>query len=134
MELRLHGKLHNLAGDHRVLNVEAVGRLSRNGMAVGGDPLRDMFGDEIYAQGLLLSLEKCEYLDSSGVEWLLQCHNRFARGGGRIVIHSAKPKVAQLLRIMRMQKVLRIAEDAEQAQIVMTAEHPVDEQHGGSGT
>jgi CheY-like chemotaxis protein len=39
---------------------------------------------------------------ASGVEWLLYCHNRFERSGGRLVIHSPKTKVMQLLRIMRM--------------------------------
>lgn len=128
MELKLHGKVHDVfARDHVVVNVEAIGKLSRNGLAAGSDPLRDLLGEDVYGESLMLSLEKCEYLDSSGVEWLLQCHSRFEKSGGRMVIHSAKPKVAQLLRIMRMHKVLRLAEDPEQAKTVMTAEGQIHE-------
>lgn len=132
MELKLHGKIQDLyAGDHAVLNVEAIGRVSRYGIAPGAEPLRDMLGDEVYRQGLMLSLEKCEYLDSSGVEWLLHCHSRFERGGGRLVIHSAKPKVMQLLRIMRMPMVLRIAEDLEKAKIIMNGKNESHEHGNG---
>ena len=130
--MKVRGKILDLyAQDHVVLNVEAIGRVSRNGLPPGGDPLEDMLGQDVFGQGLLLGLEKCEYLDSSGVEWLLHCHNRFERSGGRLVIHSAKPKVMQLLRIMRMPMILRIAEDLEKAKMLMNGESRSHERGDG---
>jgi anti-anti-sigma factor len=131
VELRWQGTEHNPESkEHPFLRLEAIGRLSREGVPSRTDPLQDIAGAEVYAQDVLLGLEKCASIDSSGVGWLLQCNSRFQEGGGRLVVHSAKPLVLRLLRMMRMQAVLNIAASAEDAkQMIQNTEG----NHHGNG-
>ena len=64
---------------------------------------------------MLLDLAKCLYLVSTGVEWLLRCHRWFRERGGLLVIHSTSPVVMQILNIMRMNLVLHLAANEEEA-------------------
>jgi anti-anti-sigma factor len=54
-------------------------------------------------------------IDSSGVNWLLQRRSRFRQEGGRLVLHSLPPTIENVLKMLRMQRVLEIAEDEASA-------------------
>jgi anti-anti-sigma factor len=73
------------------------------------EPLAEMFGHDVYARPILMGLAGSEYMDSSGVSWLLMCHKRCKQAGGRLVIHSFPPLIAQILKVLRMELVLELA-------------------------
>ena len=58
-----------------------------------GDALKQVLGSDAFRQTVLLDLAGVDYVDSSGVSWLLVAHSRFAEEGGRLILHSAVPRV-----------------------------------------
>jgi anti-anti-sigma regulatory factor len=43
--------------------------------------------------------------------WLLLCNKRFREADGRLVIHSVPPVVLDVMKVMRLDRVLKLAED-----------------------
>ncbi len=101
--------------ENDVVRVDVLGKISRDGWAVNHEPLVKVFGEDIYTKTVLLNLSNSNYLDSTGVEWLLTAHRRFVHGGGKLIIHSAKLMMQQILKMMRMDLVLNLAPDEEKA-------------------
>jgi anti-anti-sigma factor len=107
-----------------VVRLELAGRLSRDGWTEGKDPLVTMCGDSIYSRPVLMSLEKANYLDSTGVEWLLHANRKFREAGGRLILHSPTAMTMQFLKMMRMHLVLEMADDEEQARARLDTPRP----------
>lgn len=93
------------------VRMDLVGRLSRDGWPQGYDPFADLYGKQVYGQKVLVNLSRSNYLDSSGVSWLLASNKRFQEGGGALVLHSAQPLTLQFLKMMRMELALNIVSD-----------------------
>jgi anti-sigma B factor antagonist len=62
-----------------------------------------------------LDLDKTGYIDSSGIGWLVGCHRRFTAAGGRLILHSVPPMVEQVIHLLKLQKLLNIKCDLEDA-------------------
>lgn len=105
MEIKL------MKGDGDCVRLETLGRVSRSGWKADQDPISDICGDGIFGRTVLLNFSRSNYLDSTGVEWLLHSHKRFNKEGGMLVIHSVTPVMLQILKMMRMETVLNIAVD-----------------------
>jgi anti-anti-sigma factor len=105
MEVKL---LHT---DNGSVHVETAGVISREEITSGRDPFEALAGPDVYRRRVLLNVSKCNYLDSTGVGWLLACHRRFQEGGGMLVVHSATPVLLQILKMMRMDLALHLAAD-----------------------
>ena len=58
---------------------------------------------------MLLSLEKVGAAETSGVSWLFQAGEKFAAGGGRLVVFAAPPSVLSLLTLLQMDLPFRLA-------------------------
>jgi anti-anti-sigma factor len=104
-----------LTNDGDIVRFEALGKITRDGWTQQKDPLASLFGDGIYKHKCMLSLRGALYIDSTGVEWLLNAHQRFSKEGGLLILHSPNPASKQLLKVMRMDLVLHLADDEEQA-------------------
>ncbi len=98
-----------LADSPECLAVATSGTVSRSAMPGGDEPLAEMFGLDVYARPILIGLADSEYMDSSGVSWLLMCHKRCKQAGGRLVVHSLPPMISQILKVLRMELVLELA-------------------------
>jgi anti-anti-sigma factor len=97
-----------------ITTVAIAGRITFSTLEPGQDPLaREM--PDIYARRLLLDLAGTEYIDSTGVSWLLTCHKRCREGNGRLVLVSLNPLVKQVLQVLKLDRVLQIADNAEKA-------------------
>lgn len=97
-----------------ITTVAIAGRITFGTLEPGLDPLaREL--PEIYSRRVLLDLAGTEYIDSTGVSWLLTCHKRCREGGGKLVLHSLNPLVKQVLQVLRLDRVLQVAESAEKA-------------------
>jgi anti-anti-sigma factor len=104
-----------LGDDDIVVRCKTVGNISQSVLNQNRDPLADMLGEDVYRRKVLLSLEDSDFIDSAGVGWLIRMHKRFSEQGGRLVLHSLTPMVAQTLRVLNLHKVFCLADGPEQA-------------------
>jgi anti-anti-sigma factor len=103
--------LRKLPEENGFVRMEVVGRISRTAWPPGYDPLVELVGGEVYAAPVLINFARADYIDSSGVAWLLTCHKRFKEAGGRMFLHTISPITMQFLKLMRMDLVLNLATD-----------------------
>ena len=87
----------------------------------GAEPFAKMLGDQVYSRKVLLDLSRTEFMSSSGLGWLISCHKHFREAGGTFIVHSFVPTVWQMIKIMRLEKVLRWAPDLEAARQMLEA-------------
>ena len=95
--------------------VHCAGRLTLVELQHVHDPLVKQLGRQVYRTRVLLDLSQVEYLDSSGIGWLVVSYKRFRQAKGTIVFHSPSPFVKQLLDMMRLDLVLPVVADEEAA-------------------
>jgi anti-anti-sigma factor len=127
MELKLIG------AENGILRVEVVGKLSRDGVVVSRDAFINACGGDVYQKPVLLSLQRSLYVDSTGVEWLLTYHKRFESGGGMLICHSPSPVTSQMMKIMRLDRVLHTASSESEAITKAKGALSHDEHEGTDG-
>ncbi len=91
--------------------VEATGEISQKRLAAQTEPLNELLGEDCYRGKVLLDLHAVEAIDSSGIGWLLSSQKKFRTAGGLLVLHSLSPFARDLMRILNMQLVFKMAED-----------------------
>ena len=79
------------------------------------DPLIELLGPGGYGKIVRLDLSEADYLDSSGVGWLLLCHKRMKQAGGRLLIERPHPIVQNVFRVLKLEKVLELADSGQAA-------------------
>jgi len=118
-------KLKRLSDD-----TDDVVRLLAEDRVIRGDPspdlgeITDLLAERGYGCRVLLNLTDTEFIDSSGLSWLLECHQKFSEAGGTLVIHSVPPTVLDTLKMMRLELVLHVAEDESAALKLVRGETP----------
>ena len=95
--------------------MRAMGRITASHAAVEHDTLPSLTGAAGYAGKTLLSLECVEFIDSAGIGWLLANHKRFKQAGGILVLHTVPEAIMLTLKLLRLNAILHIAEDEDQA-------------------
>jgi anti-anti-sigma factor len=109
--MKLSVQPHN--GD--VVRLRLEGRVSQRDIAPNEEPLSDLLGETGYAQKLVIDLSEVASLDSSGVNWLLICQKRIRQSGGQIVLHSLSPIARNVIKVLNLQTVFRLADDEGEA-------------------
>ncbi len=104
MELKL------ISEEERISKVATQGRITQESIQPDVDLLLELLGDDAYQGTILLDLSRSDYMDSSGVSWLLERHKRCRESGGRLVIHSVAPTIQHILKILRMDRVFHLAD------------------------
>lgn len=94
--------------DGQCVHVAVRGRVTQSDLGPIQEPLGELLGMDAYQRPVRLDLSDTSYIDSSGVGWLLSCHKRMKAAGGKLTLHSAHPTVANLLHVLRLEKVLDI--------------------------
>ncbi len=112
-----------VSDDGGVLRLKAAGPITSNDASPPSDPLGDLLGSAGYTQKVVLSLAEVDFIDSSGVSWLLVRHKRFREAGGELVIHSVQPMVLQVLQVLRLNLVLNLAENESAALTLAEGDH-----------
>jgi anti-anti-sigma factor len=77
------------------------------------DLLRDVAGPDCFRQTVRLSLADTDYVDSSGISWLVVLHGEFLKAGGRLIVHSIPPRVREMFDLLRLSTLLHLAGDEE---------------------
>ena len=104
----------NFSTDGDALAIALQGRITHATLDIGNDPLV-AHNPDIYKRRVLFDLSGVDYVDSSGVSWLLTCHKRFREAGGKLILHSATPLVMQVIRVLKLDQVFAIADSARAA-------------------
>jgi len=112
-------QLSMLSNDGQVARVQCAGQITQNDLEPGQDPLEGLLGEGVFGRKVLMNLERTNYIDSSGISWLIISHKHFLQGGGKLVLHSIPPLVNQVLQVLRMPLVLHIAKDEAAAWAVV---------------
>jgi len=129
MNQTMEVKLQRAEGD--LVRIEVSGKISRDGWTAHRDPLTEVYGHDIYRQKVLVNLSNSFYVDSTGVEWMLSSHRRFKESGGIMVLHSATAGTLQLLKMMRMDRVLHLVPDETAAKRKLEELSQQQPQHDG---
>jgi anti-anti-sigma factor len=96
--------------EHGVVRVQCEGNISQQHFQPGVDPLESVLGPMCWNHKILLNMEKTGYIDSSGVSWLIVCHKKCREHKGNLVIYGVPPVVKHILKLLRMDLLLQIAE------------------------
>ena len=98
-----------------VTRVEVHGDVAYDELSGHPDPLADLLGSDCYQGKVLLDLQHVESLDSTGICWLLACLKNFREHGGKFVLHSPSEFARVVLDVLKLDLVIRIAEDEKAA-------------------
>ena len=98
-----------------LLTIHADCRIACHELDGMKDVLAALVGENGFAQTVLLDLSRTLYIDSAGISWLLVCHRQFRDAGGALIFHSLTPMVLQMIRLMRLDRVFQLADDARSA-------------------
>jgi hypothetical protein len=105
MELRVH------SDDGDVLRLELAGRVVRSDTIPDLTPFDEVLGPDGYSRRVALCLAETSFIDTRCLGWLLSIHKRFNESGGRLVMHSIRPQVLEIMAVLRFEVILSIAED-----------------------
>ena len=94
------------------IRVVLAGPVTQRELSPLQDPLIELLGPDGYGQIVRLDLSEASYLDSSGVGWLLLCNKRMKQAGGRLLIERPHPIVQNVFRVLKLERVLEMADQA----------------------
>lgn len=77
----------------------------------GKNPMQSLLGETWSTNRVLVNFEKTDYIDSSAIGWLIGTHKSFKADGGVVVIYNVQPGVRQILDVLKVGKVVPIADD-----------------------
>jgi anti-anti-sigma factor len=112
-------KLQSAGDDGQLIRLQVDGQITQRDFSPGGDPLADLLGPDVYTRQVLIDLSKAPMVDSSGIGWLIASHKRFREKGGRVVVHSYQPLVANTLKLLKMDRVLVLAGSLRDAEALV---------------
>lgn len=82
--------------------------------------------------GLLLNLQDLRYLDSSGVNALLDIHRAFAPSGRRIALVMASPIVRRILSVLQLEHLMPVFASMDEALAYLRSEGESERPHAGA--
>jgi anti-anti-sigma factor len=80
-----------------------------------------LLGGDWAAKRVVLNMENVPYLVSAAIGWLLMSQKGFRAAGGALVLHSAQPAVANVLKLLKVERVIPIAADEASAVALLHA-------------
>ena len=75
----------------------------------------EILGSSPFANHLIMNLEMATRIDSAGLGWLVTNHKRLAENQRRLVLHSIPPMINQVLRLVKLEKIIDCAADYTEA-------------------
>jgi anti-anti-sigma factor len=105
-------RLRLLEDDEDMLHLSCEGEAVLPDFRDGDEPLVRLLGPGVYGRKVLLNLERVTFLDTSGVTWLVNCHDSCRKAGGRLVLHSVPAQARYVLGLLNLDRVLPLARDA----------------------
>jgi anti-anti-sigma factor len=105
------------------VKLQTEGEITSNdlGNAKEHNPLEGVLGVSWASNNVLLSLSKTPFIDSSAIGWLLDTHRKMQQAGGKLVPHSAQPRVSEVFDLLKLRAVLNLKDDETIAHDFITA-------------
>lgn len=100
------------AKEEKAIEVAAHGKITHGTISEDPSSFEALIGEVGYQNVVILNLEDVDFVDSSGIGWLLQHHKRFRDAGGILVFHSLTPTVENVFRLLNLKQVFHVADDA----------------------
>jgi anti-anti-sigma factor len=107
-------KIDSSADD--VCHMSLSGRVTQTEMFNHQDQLTQLLGQAHFNRTILLSFQEANFIDSSGIGWLLSTDKKIRDAGGKLVLHSLPEEIQGVVMMMRLNRVLNIAKDKQSAQ------------------
>jgi anti-anti-sigma factor len=99
-----------------IIRVAVDGNITMADFGAGEkNPMETLLGANWATNRVLLNLEKCNYIDSSAIGWLIQCNKQFKDGGGNFVCYGLQPSVRQILDVLKIGRVVPLVADEAEA-------------------
>jgi anti-anti-sigma factor len=117
-------RLIALADEPGLAHVECSGAIVLPDFQPEREPLAELLGAGAYERKIILNLSRADCLDTSGVSWLVYCHESCRKAGGILVLHAIPPRVRHILQLLRMDQWLHIVTDFADAQAFAATEKP----------
>ena len=108
-------KLALQSQENGVAKVRIEGKVSQRDLISDTEPLVEALGDDAFGQTVLLDMSEVAALDSSGVNWLLICQRKMREKGGVLILHSLSPIAKNVIKVLNLQSVFKLAETEQQA-------------------
>ncbi len=99
--------------------IKVAGAINQNGVRSISKPFNGLLGESPFSQRVVLDMSDSEYLDSSGVSWLLGTHEHFEEAGGRLVLYSVSPMAMNVLKVLGMHRLFHVASTEQDAAQLM---------------
>jgi anti-anti-sigma factor len=103
--------LNVISRDEKLVRLGCDGTVMPLPVTADADALEPLLGPDGFRRTLLLDLARADYLGSTGINWLIGVHERCRADGGRLVLHSLSPWLREVAELVRLPKLLCIAED-----------------------
>jgi anti-anti-sigma factor len=108
--------------NHGLIHARAEGCVTSHDFPTGAvDPLEALLGANWNGGRVVLDFSSVRYVDSSAVGWLIGAQRAFREGGGRLVLYGVQPMVRQIFDVLKVGRVVPMAEDLEAARQLATA-------------
>ena len=104
------------AAEKDLLYLTCRGAISLPDFQPEKDPLLKLLGPEVYSRKLMLNMEHASLLDTSGISWLIHCHEACGRAGGILVLYAIPRRVRYILQLLQMEHLFHTAADVTDAQ------------------
>jgi anti-anti-sigma factor len=114
-------KLQLTAVESDVVFVRVEGPVTPGVSGIAQDPLEQLIDPRGYGRTIVLDLRQAEWIDSSGIAWLLGWERRTRQAGGKFGLCAISPRISEVLRISRMDQILTIWPDAAAARAALAA-------------
>jgi anti-anti-sigma factor len=105
--------------DGGVVSLALSQAVSMSGRAAKSDPFRETLGENAYSQKLVIDMTGTDMIDSSGLGWLVACQKRCVDNGGQMVLHSIPNIVQNVLKIVKLDRVLSLAGNKREAEALV---------------
>jgi anti-anti-sigma factor len=119
-------------GTDNLLRIRCEGPITSPHLTSDRDPLEALLGPHCYSHRVIMDLEKVRSIDTGGVCWLLRLQKQFQAQQGQFVLYQVPGVVTDVLDVLRLTPVLRIArdEDAAREMAAKPPEPPAAERFG----
>ena len=82
------------------------------------NPLEALIGGDWANNKVIMDLDKVSYVDSTAIGWLVSCHKQFKENGGKMILHSIHPSVAQVFDMLKIGSLFPLVDDVDEARTV----------------
>jgi len=115
-------KIINVSHQNGVTSIHLDGSITQAVVTSFGDPFRDHLGADVYQRTLVVDMSAINWLDSSGIGWLLGCLKKFRQAGGRLILHSLPARVFDVFKVLNLQSTFEIVPNAAAAESLTRGE------------